>query len=219
MRTRATLRSAEFGFFGVVVYTRVQTPRRWGAATRRLRPRPDFRPGVATFFFGALRPLRTSWEVVGMRRTMLATKMPGPMEPEPIFRAAEAGVYVPTGHARGPWDRDALHGGAPAALLMRAVGALGTGLSVGRLTIDFLGPVPLAPLSVAATVVRRGRRFAVAEATISAGGGAGSGAGGGALRAGGPPPGGAGAVGVGREPVALPEHWMPPAPARLPPPS
>jgi hypothetical protein len=29
-RTRATLRSAEFGFFGVVVYTRVQTPRRCG---------------------------------------------------------------------------------------------------------------------------------------------------------------------------------------------
>jgi len=42
----ATFRSAEFGFFGVVVYTRVQTPRRCGelpsagtlllaAATRR----------------------------------------------------------------------------------------------------------------------------------------------------------------------------------------
>ena len=29
-RTLATLRSAEFGFFGVVVYTRVQTPRRCG---------------------------------------------------------------------------------------------------------------------------------------------------------------------------------------------
>ena len=29
-RTFATLRSAEFGFFGVVVYTRVQTPRRCG---------------------------------------------------------------------------------------------------------------------------------------------------------------------------------------------
>ena len=26
-RTRATLRNAEFGFFGVCVYTRVQTPR------------------------------------------------------------------------------------------------------------------------------------------------------------------------------------------------
>ena len=29
-RTRATLRSAEFGFLGVVVYTRVQIPRRCG---------------------------------------------------------------------------------------------------------------------------------------------------------------------------------------------
>src|SRR5437016_5326149 len=66
-RTRATLRRAELGFFGVVVYTRVQTPRRCGAATRFLRPLPDFSPGVASFFFGAVRPLRTSWLVVGMR--------------------------------------------------------------------------------------------------------------------------------------------------------
>src|SRR6476619_5270033 len=72
MRTRATLRSAEFGFFGVVVYTRVQTPRRWGAATFFLRPLPDFRPGVASFFVFGLRPLRTSWDVVGIRREMIA---------------------------------------------------------------------------------------------------------------------------------------------------
>src|SRR4051795_12900931 len=71
-RTRATLRSAEFGFLGVTVYTRVHTPRRWGAATRCLRPLPDFRPGVESFLDGALRPLRTSWLVVGMRRGMLA---------------------------------------------------------------------------------------------------------------------------------------------------
>ena len=68
MRTRATLRSAEFGFFGVVVYTRVHTPLRWGAATLRLRPLPDFSPGVASFFFGVTRPLRTSCEVVGIER-------------------------------------------------------------------------------------------------------------------------------------------------------
>ena len=30
-RTRAIFRSAEFGFFGVIVDTRVQTPRRCGA--------------------------------------------------------------------------------------------------------------------------------------------------------------------------------------------
>src|SRR5215469_10216053 len=71
-RTRATLRSAELGFFGVVVYTRVHTPRRCGAATFFLRPLPDFRPGVASFFFGAVRPLRISWLVVGMRSQSVA---------------------------------------------------------------------------------------------------------------------------------------------------
>jgi hypothetical protein len=59
-RTRAILRRAEFGFFGVTVATRVQTPRRWGAATRFLRPWPDLRPGVEVFFFGRLRPFLTS---------------------------------------------------------------------------------------------------------------------------------------------------------------
>src|ERR1700754_3732337 len=71
-RTRATLRSAEFGFFGVVVYTRVHTPRRCGAATFFLRPLPDFRPGVASFFVFGVRPLRTSGEVVGIRRERVA---------------------------------------------------------------------------------------------------------------------------------------------------
>src|SRR6266480_5115908 len=50
-RTRATLRRAEFGFLGVVVSTRMQTPRFCGA------PR---RAGVFTLAFGAVRPLRTS---------------------------------------------------------------------------------------------------------------------------------------------------------------
>src|SRR2546423_7974299 len=85
-RTRATLRSAEFGFFGVIVYTRVQTPRRWGAATFFLRPLPDFRPGVVTFLVGDLRPLRMSWLVVGMRRVMVAAGG-GPLRP-PRWRSA-----------------------------------------------------------------------------------------------------------------------------------
>src|SRR3954467_11397426 len=56
-RTRATLRSAEFGFFGVVVYTRGQTPRRWGE---------PFNAGVLVFSTLSSRPLRTSWLIVGM---------------------------------------------------------------------------------------------------------------------------------------------------------
>src|SRR5436305_15080644 len=71
-RTRATFRRAEFGCFGVVVYTRVHTPRRCGAATFFLRPLPDLRPGVASFFLGVTRPLRISWLVVGMRLRRVA---------------------------------------------------------------------------------------------------------------------------------------------------
>src|SRR5579875_3732032 len=77
-RTRATLRRAEFGFLGVVVYTRVHTPRRWGAATFFLRPLPDLRPGVASFLAGFLRPLLTSWLVVGIRRANVAGTAPRP---------------------------------------------------------------------------------------------------------------------------------------------
>src|SRR3954451_22099232 len=60
-RTRATLRRAEFGFFGVVVYTRVHTPRRWGA------PRSA---GVLVFEALDSRPLRTSCWMVGTKREL-----------------------------------------------------------------------------------------------------------------------------------------------------
>src|SRR5690348_7574685 len=55
-RTRATLRSAEFGFLGVVVYTRVHTPRFCGHA---------FNAGAPVLLFTRLRPWRTSWLRVG----------------------------------------------------------------------------------------------------------------------------------------------------------
>src|SRR3954452_259465 len=58
-RTRATLRSAEFGFFGVVVYTRTQTPRRCGQAISA---------GDAVLRRWAFRPNLTSWLMVGMER-------------------------------------------------------------------------------------------------------------------------------------------------------
>src|SRR4249920_3059703 len=60
-RTRATLRSAEFGFFGVVVKTRVHTPRRCG---------DPFRAGVLVFVDLLSRPLRTSWAIVGTRNPL-----------------------------------------------------------------------------------------------------------------------------------------------------
>ena len=56
-RTRATLRSAELGFFGVTVFTWRHTPRFCGHAARSLTF--DFAPGER-------RGLRTSWLIVGM---------------------------------------------------------------------------------------------------------------------------------------------------------
>src|SRR3954462_4578133 len=56
-RTRAIFRSAEFGFFGVIVDTRVQTPRRCGA---------PWSAGVFVFSRLDVRPLRMSWFTVGI---------------------------------------------------------------------------------------------------------------------------------------------------------
>jgi len=75
---------------------------------------------------------------------------------------------VPTGHARGPWDPEQLHGGAPAALIAEAVQE--EGYLVARLTLDFLGPVPMAPLTVSARTTKPGRSFQIAEAELSADG-------------------------------------------------
>jgi len=58
------LRNAEFGFFGVVVYTRVQTPRFCG-----LLPRA----GTLLFDGFVLRPFRTSWLHVAINQKILKT--------------------------------------------------------------------------------------------------------------------------------------------------
>src|ERR1700739_3344220 len=96
-RTRATLRSAELGFLGVVVCTRVQTPRRWGAATFFLRPLPDFRPGVSSFFLGAVRPLRINCDVVGMRSANVAGRSITPRPSTWPFSLDRLVGYLPNG--------------------------------------------------------------------------------------------------------------------------
>src|SRR5579859_4286282 len=55
-RTRATLRNAEFGFFGVCVYTRMHTPRFSGQ---------PINAGDFVLLITSSRPIRTSCENVG----------------------------------------------------------------------------------------------------------------------------------------------------------
>jgi hypothetical protein len=89
--------------------------------------------------------------------------------------SAEA-VFVPVGDerflatelSRGPWDPAAQHGGAPAALLMRAFERMAGSdeLVLARVTYEFLRSVPLAELEVRASVLRPGRRVQLHEASL-----------------------------------------------------
>ncbi len=90
---------------------------------------------------------------------------------ESIF-LADGERYLPTEQARGPWDPRALHGGAPAALITAAFERLepGAELRVGRLSFEFLRPIPMAPLTLTTSVVRPGRRVQELSAELIAGG-------------------------------------------------
>jgi hypothetical protein len=87
----------------------------------------------------------------------------------------QAAVYMPnqrgfvaTEMARGPWNPDAQHGGAPAALLVRALERCEPvdGLVLARVTYEFLRPVRLGQLSVEASVIRAGRRARWLEGSV-----------------------------------------------------
>ncbi|HEV2814226.1 MAG TPA: thioesterase family protein, partial [Solirubrobacteraceae bacterium] len=87
-----------------------------------------------------------------------------------IFRS-DGDAFVPSGHARGPWDRAMQHGGAPSALLVRAMEALSPDMNLARLTVEFLGAVPLEPVTVQAEVWRPGRRMQLVRASLALAGG------------------------------------------------
>jgi hypothetical protein len=93
------------------------------------------------------------------------------MTAQPVFEAVDGG-FVATPLASGPWNPDAQIGGAPAALLARAFERVpsAAGLTVARLTYDFIRPAPIGPLEVRAEVVRPGRRAQLLDGAMLAGG-------------------------------------------------
>jgi hypothetical protein len=92
-------------------------------------------------------------------------------ESEYVFEL-DGDVARPTPYARGPWSPNAMHGGAPAALLAGLVERHDPGPAafVARLTIDLLRPVPLAPLDVVVRTTRPGRKVQWIEAALLADG-------------------------------------------------
>jgi hypothetical protein len=93
------------------------------------------------------------------------------VSPEAFFvRAGDE--FLPTPLTAGPWDPGLQHGGPPAALLGAAMEATlpRDGTRIAQLALEFLSPVPLAPMKVATEVVRPGKKIELLAATASVGG-------------------------------------------------
>src|SRR5437764_1311149 len=88
---------------------------------------------------------------------------------EAVFIAANDGWFEATELARGPWDPNAQHGGAPAALLMRAFERLPASedLLIARVSYEFMRPAPLGRLELHADVLRPGRRVQLLEGWLT----------------------------------------------------
>lgn len=68
------------------------------------------------------------------------------------------------------WDTSIQHGSPPLALLTKAIEELaaGSGMQVGRLALDILGAIPVAPVAVRAWVSRPGSRICMMTAEMTA---------------------------------------------------
>src|ERR1700744_5538425 len=89
------------------------------------------------------------------------------MTPDAVF-VQDGDVFHATELALGPWYPGALHGGAPAALIVHALNAhsVAEGLRLARVTYEFVRPVPQHGLNVSVQVARPGRRVTLLDATL-----------------------------------------------------
>lgn len=94
--------------------------------------------------------------------------MPHSVPSDVYFFERRGNVYVPGEFAASPWDVQAVHGAPAAALLTREIEKTVTDpdFVIGRITVDLFRPVPMAPLSVRAEIVRHGRRVRAINAFL-----------------------------------------------------
>src|SRR5213079_253400 len=72
-------------------------------------------------------------------------------------------VFESTEGTASNWNTEIQHGSPPLALMTKAVEehAAGSALRIGRLTLDILGAIPVAPVRVRAWTQRPGARIAL----------------------------------------------------------
>ncbi len=79
-------------------------------------------------------------------------------------------AFESTDGTRSNWDPEIQHGSPPLALMTKLIEELaaGSGLRVGRLTLDILGAIPVTPVRVRAWVARPGARISIMAAEMLA---------------------------------------------------
>jgi hypothetical protein len=80
-------------------------------------------------------------------------------------------LFESTDYTRSNWDREIQHGSPPLALMTKLIEELATdpGLRIGRVSMDILGAIPVAPVRVRVWAERPGRRIALLAAEMVAG--------------------------------------------------
>jgi acyl-coenzyme A thioesterase PaaI-like protein len=89
---------------------------------------------------------------------------------ELIDRTDEEARFDATAATQGPWSTEMQHGGPPSALALHEMEKLTPedGGHIARLSIDFLAPVPVGPLTVRAEIVKPGKRAQLLAAEVLA---------------------------------------------------
>jgi hypothetical protein len=129
-------------------------------------------------FFGlhmiALSVASARWIEIAPVESRFRGLMPLRPLPAPSFYVeTHPGQFESTAATVGPWSGALQHGGPPCALLARALARLPgapEGARLTRIAVEILSPVPVAPLTVEASVLRPGGKIALLEASASAGG-------------------------------------------------
>jgi hypothetical protein len=88
--------------------------------------------------------------------------------PAAFYLELEDGRFASTEHTGGPWDPRLQHAGPPSALLTRAIeqhdGAWPG--HIVRISVDILGPIPVAELAVTTQVLRSGKSVELVQAEL-----------------------------------------------------
>jgi len=89
---------------------------------------------------------------------------------DPFYEQLDETTFASSPWTAGPWGPDKQHAGPPSALMARAIERFEPrdGHRLGRVSIDVLGAVPVAPLRIEVERLRPGRRLELFEARAEA---------------------------------------------------